>query len=261
MALAGCEPPAALPQAQPRANAAAPAVTAAPAPTQTGPKISPFGDEDNDGIANRDDACPVIAGAASADPNRNGCPSPPDKDADGVADGEDDCPESAAAANLDTDRNGCVDDMDGDGVANAEDSCPRDRGAAADAGCPKHVRTTASGILLITPIYFQTGKPSLHPSSAEVLDEIANALAAHPEIQLLEIQGHYKSSGYGMNLSQRRADSVKKALIERGIPASRLTAKGYGDTKPIYSAAYEEGRRKNLRIELRILRNVRTFEF
>ena len=81
-------------------------------------------DTDGDGIYDKDDACPEVAGL----PEFNGCP---DSDGDGIEDAKDDCPNEAGPAEL----NGCP-DSDGDGVADKDDACPTEAGLAALKGCP-----------------------------------------------------------------------------------------------------------------------------
>ena len=81
-------------------------------------------DTDGDGIYDKDDACPEVAGL----PKFNGCP---DSDGDGIEDSKDDCPNEAGPAEL----NGCP-DSDGDGVADKDDDCPTEAGLAALKGCP-----------------------------------------------------------------------------------------------------------------------------
>lgn len=81
-------------------------------------------DTDGDGIYDKDDACPEVAGLKIFD----GCP---DSDGDGIKDGEDDCPNVAGLAEL----NGCP-DTDGDGIADKDDACPEVKGDKANNGCP-----------------------------------------------------------------------------------------------------------------------------
>jgi outer membrane protein OmpA-like peptidoglycan-associated protein len=81
-------------------------------------------DTDGDGIYDRDDACPEVAGLAAF----NGCP---DTDGDGIEDGKDSCPNEAGSKEM----NGCP-DSDGDGIADKDDACPNEAGVAALAGCP-----------------------------------------------------------------------------------------------------------------------------
>ncbi|CAM1334541.1 OmpA family protein [Tenacibaculum aestuariivivum] len=81
-------------------------------------------DTDGDGIFDKDDACPEVAGLKEF----NGCP---DTDADGIKDADDACPEVAGLAAL----NGCP-DTDGDGIADKDDACPTVKGTKANNGCP-----------------------------------------------------------------------------------------------------------------------------
>ncbi len=81
-------------------------------------------DTDGDGIYDKDDACPEVAGL----PEFNGCP---DSDGDGIEDGKDSCPNEAGTAEM----NGCP-DSDGDGIADKDDACPNEAGLAALSGCP-----------------------------------------------------------------------------------------------------------------------------
>jgi len=81
-------------------------------------------DTDGDGIYDKDDACPEVAGLEAF----NGCP---DSDGDGIEDGKDSCPNEAGSKEM----NGCP-DADGDGIADKDDACPNEAGLAALAGCP-----------------------------------------------------------------------------------------------------------------------------
>ena len=81
-------------------------------------------DTDGDGIYDKDDACPEVAGLEAF----NGCP---DSDGDGIEDSKDECPNEAGSKEM----NGCP-DADGDGVADKDDACPNEAGLAALAGCP-----------------------------------------------------------------------------------------------------------------------------
>ncbi|MCC6648636.1 MAG: OmpA family protein [Polyangiaceae bacterium] len=98
------------------------------------------GDKDKDGITDDKDACPDVAGVASSDPKKNGCPAPKDRDGDGVVDAQDACPDTPGVASSDPAKNGCPADRDSDGVVDAVDACP-DTPGQADAdpkknGCP-----------------------------------------------------------------------------------------------------------------------------
>ena len=102
---------------------------------------------------------------------------------------------------------------------------------------------------------FETGKAVIRSSSFASLDELTNLLKKKMTFKLL-IDGHTDNVGakaYNQKLSQGRADAVKKYLTDKGIDVSRVTAKGYGMTKPIASNATPEGRQKNRRVEFTIM--------
>lgn len=149
-------------------------------------------------------------------------------------------------------------DVDGDGVPTGEDACPYEHHgphpSPTEHGCPTYVRLAPDRIGLLAPVEFDIDKARLRPASLPILDEIAHVLSTHPEIALLEIQVHGRSDPYAaVHLTQKRAQAVRKALVERGIEPSRLIAKGYGEDRPIARPDTEEGRRLNRRVELWIL--------
>lgn len=86
------------------------------------------------------------------------------------------------------------------------------------------------------------------------LDRVAQVLASYPQTTIF-VAGHTDSTGseeYNLQLSQRRADSVKNALIQRGVAAQRITAVGYGEGQPIGNNETDFGRQQNRRVEVRI---------
>ncbi len=101
-------------------------------------------------------------------------------------------------------------------------------------------------------VNFDTGKSTIKPDSAQTLDDAAAALKVAATLRV-EVAGHTDNVGTpeaNLRLSQDRAKAVMTALVERGIKADRLTAKGYGQTTPIADNRTEEGRAKNRRVEL-----------
>jgi OOP family OmpA-OmpF porin len=100
-------------------------------------------------------------------------------------------------------------------------------------------------------INFDYNKAVLKPESMGTLNMILQVLKDNPEIKF-EVGGHTDSDGaddYNLKLSQQRADAVKDQLIKMGVEASRLSAKGYGETKPISDNTTLEGKANNRRVE------------
>ncbi len=211
----------------------------------------PDTDNDRDGILDTLDACPDEPEDADGFEDDDGCPDP-DNDGDGVLDAEDACPVEPGVASA----AGCP-DGDGDGVSDAEDRCPDEYGEGSD-GCPSAVVVDeeAGQIVILEKVYFDTDSATIQQRSYELLDEVAQVLKDNPQLERVEVAGHTDSAGdYGYNkqLSQRRAESVRSYLIDRGIDGGRLTAKGYGPDEPIADNGSEAGRSQNRRVEFKIL--------
>jgi OmpA-OmpF porin, OOP family len=101
-------------------------------------------------------------------------------------------------------------------------------------------------------VNFDTGKSTITSDSAKTLDDAAGALRASGDLAV-EVGGHTDNVGTpeaNQRLSQERAQAVMAALVERGITADRLTAKGFGQTSPIADNRTEDGRARNRRVEL-----------
>jgi len=234
-----------------------------PAPVSTPvPPPPPPPDTDHDGILDAEDACPDVKGVASEDPKKNGCPLPLDTDGDGIFDPEDACLTVKGVADEDPKKNGCPApvDTDGDGIFDPQDACPAEKGARDDDpaknGCPKSVRVVKNEIVILEQVQFDTGKATIKSASNPLLDEVAQVLMQHPEMTKIEVQGHTDNRGsaaLNKKLSQARADSVRKALSQRGVAVERLETKGYGPDKPIDDNGTDEGRQKNRRVQFVIL--------
>ncbi len=202
-------------------------------------------DTDNDGVADLDDKCPNTMSGSKVDVN--GCPM--DRDNDGVMDDVDRCPDVAGIMAL----KGCP-DADGDGIADMDDRCPNTKGTAENKGCPEITKADIVRITYIgSKIFFDNNSDKLKVASLSQLDELSKILNKY-EGANLTIEGHTDYNGsdeFNMNLSQKRTESVKQYLIGKGIPDTRLTAVGYGESKPIATNKTTLGRAKNRRVELK----------
>lgn len=218
-------------------------------------------DTDGDGVLNKDDACPTVPGVKSDNPKKNGCP--PDGDGDGILDPDDACVALPGVRSDDPKKNGCP-DTDGDGIPDAEDACPSERGGPdpdpKKHGCP-HVEVTKTEIVINRQVQFKFGKSSLDqtvdPVSDDLLTEVRDAIVNHPEIKLIEVQGHADNVGpeeYNQNLSQTRAAAVRTWLVRRGIEPTKLVAKGYGSKVPRASNDTDQGRQENRRVQFLIVK-------
>jgi outer membrane protein OmpA-like peptidoglycan-associated protein len=112
---------------------------------------------------------------------------------------------------------------------------------------------SARGLIVqMSDVLFDTGSATLKSGAREKLAKISGILLAHPGL-LLQIEGHTDSVGgdeFNQQLSERRADCVRDFLAEQGVPASSITAKGFGKTQPVAPNDTPEGRQRNRRVEL-----------
>lgn len=201
-------------------------------------------DQDGDGIQDSEDKCIDVPGLAEF----NGCP---DQDKDGIQDSEDKCPLIAGTA----EGEGCP-DTDGDGVYDHKDICPTVAGIAANKGCPEIKEEVKELIRLAAQgINFETGKDVIKAESFENLDKLVTILNEYPEAQV-QISGHTDDVGddaANLELSQNRADAVKRYLASKGVQDDRMTATGYGETQPIADNGSAAGRAVNRRVDFKLV--------
>ncbi|MBK8253651.1 MAG: OmpA family protein [Polyangiaceae bacterium] len=229
---------------------------------------APPPDTDADTVPDKVDACLNLPGVPSPDPLLHGCPEAPrDRDGDAIPDQYDACPKVPGEATAERKTHGCPRDTDKDGVIDDEDDCPRVAGLKPPegSGCPKveppkpptTAELVADVIVLSQMVQFETGTATLRSESDAILGEVARILKEHPELLLVEVQGHTDERGapdLNRKLGEDRAASVVAWLVVHGIAGDRLVAKGYGSDKPIADNTTDEGRAKNRRVELRVLR-------
>jgi outer membrane protein OmpA-like peptidoglycan-associated protein len=216
-------------------------------------------DNDQDGIPDADDRCPDEPEDFDGDQDTDGCPDlVKDSDNDGIPDDIDRCPLQPEDIDGFQDDDGCPDlDNDLDGIPDEVDNCPSSpetfNGFQDEDGCPDEKPIEEKFVL--RGVNFESGSAALTPDSYVILDEVVRSLQAYPEVRV-EIRGHTDSQGpasFNLELSQRRADSVRQYLINAGTDPSRLVAIGVGEEEPIASNATPEGRLQNRRIEFRRL--------
>ncbi|MGM0555519.1 MAG: OmpA family protein [Myxococcota bacterium] len=220
----------------------------------------PDPDNDGDGIPDFKDACPDEAGTQAL----SGCPFV-DDDGDGIDNSVDQCPDKPEDFDGFEDEDGCPDpDNDRDGIPDVDDQCPNEpetiNGVEDTDGCPDEgnsaVRLSGDRIDVLERVYFDTNKARIKKRSHSLLEQVASVMEANPDIRLLRVQGHTDARGdeeHNLELSQQRAVSVKEFLIEQGVDAERLSARGYGETHPIADNDTEEGRAQNRRVEFHII--------
>jgi outer membrane protein OmpA-like peptidoglycan-associated protein len=108
-------------------------------------------------------------------------------------------------------------------------------------------------------IEFDFDRSTILPVSFPILDEVVSLLKANPTIKQMLIEGHTDNQGtpeYNQKLSDDRAGSVMAYLASKGIEAGRMTAKGWGLTKPRATNDTDEGRQQNRRVEFHITEQV-----
>jgi len=119
----------------------------------------------------------------------------------------------------------------------------------------KAKQTDRGIILTLGDILFETGKDNLLPGAIRTIHQLVEFLNKYPNRNIL-IEGHTDSVGgeiYNLGLSQRRADTVRSALMSKGIGAQRITTKGYGKKYPVAGNSTQAGRQQNRRVEVVIL--------
>jgi len=226
-----------------------------------------FKDKDGDGLEDSKDKCPTLKEDMDGFEDMDGCPDL-DNDQDGFLDTVDECPNLAEDVDSFKDKDGCPDsDNDEDGIPDKDDKCPgtdqtlRDNIESKenrndykdDDGCPdkKPEEIKKGGKMILKGIKFVSGSADLLEESYPNLDLAFESLDAYPKV-VVEIRGYTDNTGskeINTKISQKRAESVMRYLVNRGVDPKRMTARGYGPNNPVASNNSEEGRAANRRIE------------
>jgi outer membrane protein OmpA-like peptidoglycan-associated protein len=218
---------------------------------QAGPRENhgcPWGDKDKDGIMDNVDDCPDVPGIAVF----HGCP---DTDGDGIKDSDDKCPKERGTVAY----HGCPPpfvDKDGDGIGDYDDLCPSVKGVKSNKGCPE-IKPEEKKVLedAFKNLLFETNSDVIVETSFPSLKKLASLLINNPKYKL-HLEGHTDNVGNddaNMDLSKRRAASVKRFLVEKGVQDYRITTDGFGETRPVDTNDTEEGRHRNRRVEMNII--------
>ncbi len=214
------------------------------------PDGCPVGDGDSDGVLDNIDQCPAEPGVLP-----DGCPIR-DTDGDGFMDPDDTCPDEAGVA-----PDGCpIRDRDGDGILDEDDTCPDEpetvNGYEDADGCPDEIPEKVKEFTgVIEGIYFEFNSDKIRRKSEPKLKKAAEVLTEFEDIRV-QITGHTDNIGdrdVNIDLSLRRADSVRQWLIDNGIDSSRITTAGAGPDEPIDTNDTKAGQAKNRRIEFKII--------
>jgi outer membrane protein OmpA-like peptidoglycan-associated protein len=216
----------------------------------------PDPDNDKDGILDVNDQCPDNPEDFDQFEDQDGCPEA-DNDKDGLLDKVDACPLDPEDKDKFQDGDGCPEnDNDNDSILDANDLCPNQpetRASEQDLkngedndGCPDAgILITKDRLKIDDKIYFDFDKATLQKRSFGLLDEIAALLQEHPELTKIRIEGHTDDVGddaYNQQLSDDRAATVREYLVQKGVPAERLSSSGFGESKPLVPFAGKEGK-------------------
>jgi outer membrane protein OmpA-like peptidoglycan-associated protein len=175
-----------------------------------------------------------------------------DPDGDSVIGEGDRCPGVAGPV----ENGGCPDtDTDGDAVVDRLDRCPAHPSSPKGRdGCPL-ARIAGNKILILEQVHFATDQDVILSESFDTLDEVAQVMLSHLEIQRVLVEGHTDSrasDAYNLDLSRRRAASVMNFLLDSGIAVERVCSAGFGRTRPLAGNDTEEGMALNRRVEFTI---------
>jgi outer membrane protein OmpA-like peptidoglycan-associated protein len=208
-------------------------------------------DNDKDGVPDATDKCRDEAEDLDQFEDADGCVDP-DNDRDGKLDADDRCPNEAEDADGFEDEDGCPDlDNDKDGVPDTADECPMEPGTAEAKGCPKSIRVEAGAIRLLQQINFANNSDVILGESNSIMEELLAAMQANARIGHVRVEGHTDDRGSdkkNLELSKKRAASVMRWLVARGVDPTRFEAWGCGEIQPIETNKTAAGRASNRRV-------------
>ncbi len=187
-----------------------------------------------------------------------------DTDGDGCSDGDEVLDMRTDPLKTDTDGDGLTDcderniyrtnplvmDTDGDGVNDGKEVRDGTDPLKADV-----LKVEQGGRIVLEGINFETNKADILPESEEILMRAYQTMRTNPTLKV-EIGGHTDDVGRdaaNQKLSERRANSVRNWLVQKGVDGARITTRGYGETQPMVPNDSAENRARNRRIEFKVV--------
>jgi outer membrane protein OmpA-like peptidoglycan-associated protein len=133
---------------------------------------------------------------------------------------------------------------------------PGKPGVATVVLSPSRVVVLADRVDIREKIFFEFNSSTIKAESFRILDDLTASFLNHPELRLVEIQGHTDAQGdeaYNLKLSQERAEAVRRYIVDSGVEGGRLAARGYGETLPLQPGESPEAHEANRRVVFKIL--------
>ena len=222
----------------------------------------PDADNDEDGMLDGDDKCALEPEDKDGFQDEDGCVDR-DNDTDGIDDVDDKCPAEPEDKDGFNDNDGCDEpDNDNDGVPDVLDQCALEpetiNGNDDEDGCPDKgdagVMLMTDRIEVLEPIVFAGATAKLKPSSNRVLAQVGATLRAERGVKRVRVTVHVHPRGPGDDqLSEKRADEIRKWLIQWGVEPERVEAKGIGSKRPLVAKTKRGAEEINDRVEFIIL--------
>jgi outer membrane protein OmpA-like peptidoglycan-associated protein len=176
-----------------------------------------------------------------------------------AADDGDETDPPACADGKDNDSDGLIDFPNDKGCSAADDTDETDPCKTPQPGERISLKGCGTGdVIVLRGVNFEFDKARLTANAKTILDNVAEELAAYPDIKV-ELSGHTDAKGsdeYNQRLSDKRAAAVKQYLVGKDIAADRMSTVGYGESKPVADNETDEGREQNRRTELRVTEGV-----
>jgi outer membrane protein OmpA-like peptidoglycan-associated protein len=222
----------------------------------------PDADNDGDGLLDGVDKSPDEAEDKDGFQDEDGCIDA-DNDGDGVLDVDDKCPMVAEDKDGFNDNDGCDEpDNDNDGVPDVLDQCALEpetiNGIDDEDGCPDKgdasIMLMQDRIEVLEPIQFVGATSKLKPTAARVLAQVGATMRAERKLRRVRVTVHVHPRGAGDEaLSEKRAEEIRKWLVQWGVEPERIDAKGIGSKRPLVAKTKRGADEINDRVEFIIL--------